>query len=225
MARSTPTKKRCSPASPPSRSATTWRSSTSSNSSTRTPSPSYNAASTRRNTAPRPTTPAANASWRSATSRRRANISIARSVASPSTGSRPSRSAEVSHVLQVAIDTHTSLDNTERADALNKTLSDFLTSHGLNVPPAATASIRRSGRQAGRERLHRGGGAATGRRRGTRPASDTVGHRSRADDHRSPADRLPPRDRAARNGETQSAGQYAPRSRWAGPRRRRLARR
>lgn len=50
--------------------------------------------------------------------------------------------AEVSHVLQVAIDTHTSLDNTERADALNKTLSDFLSSHGLSVPPAATASIR-----------------------------------------------------------------------------------
>src|SRR6476469_5585902 len=54
----------------------------------------------------------------------------------------PEQVGEVSHVLQVAIDTHTSLDNTERADALNKTLSDFLSSHGLNVPPAATASIR-----------------------------------------------------------------------------------
>src|SRR5437764_7200083 len=47
--------------------------------------------------------------------------------------------SEVSHVLRVAIDTHTSLDNQERAAALSKTLANFLAAHGLSTPPADTS--------------------------------------------------------------------------------------
>lgn len=43
---------------------------------------------------------------------------------------------EVSHVLQVAIDTHNALNNSERAVALGKTLADFLNAHGLSAPPS-----------------------------------------------------------------------------------------
>ncbi len=50
----------------------------------------------------------------------------------------PEQVAEVSHVLQVAIDTHTSLDQTDRAEELSKTLRTFLASHGLTAPPATT---------------------------------------------------------------------------------------
>lgn len=42
---------------------------------------------------------------------------------------------EVSHVLQVAIDTHTSLDHRERAASLSQTLAGFLAAHGLAAPP------------------------------------------------------------------------------------------
>lgn len=50
---------------------------------------------------------------------------------------------EVSHVLQVTIDTHRALDNTERADVLGKLQADFLAAHGLSAPPAPT--ITRNG--------------------------------------------------------------------------------
>jgi len=50
---------------------------------------------------------------------------------------------EVSHVLQVTIDTHIALDDTERAEALGKLQADFLTAHGLSAPPAPT--ITRNG--------------------------------------------------------------------------------
>jgi tetratricopeptide (TPR) repeat protein len=42
---------------------------------------------------------------------------------------------EVSHVLQVTLDTHIALDNIERADALGKIQAEFLSAHGLRVLP------------------------------------------------------------------------------------------
>lgn len=47
---------------------------------------------------------------------------------------------EVSHVLQVTIDTHIALDNTDRAEALGKVQADFLAAHGLSAPPAPTTT-------------------------------------------------------------------------------------
>jgi tetratricopeptide (TPR) repeat protein len=46
----------------------------------------------------------------------------------------PEQVSEVSHVLQVAIDTFTSLDDQERSEALQKTLNDFLAAHGRTPP-------------------------------------------------------------------------------------------
>lgn len=42
---------------------------------------------------------------------------------------------EVSHVLQVAIDTHIALDNSARAEALGEILAEFLSAHGLSATP------------------------------------------------------------------------------------------
>ena len=46
---------------------------------------------------------------------------------------------EVSHVLQVAIDTFTSLDDQERAGGLQRTLNSFLATHGRTSQPRALA--------------------------------------------------------------------------------------
>ena len=53
----------------------------------------------------------------------------------------PEQVAEVSHVLQVAIDTHTSLDNGERAAALSRILNGFLASHGMSAPPSGGTGL------------------------------------------------------------------------------------
>src|SRR5687768_14182216 len=58
----------------------------------------------------------------------------------------PEQVGEVSHVLQVAIDTFTSLDDQERSETLQKTLNDFLASRGQTppsrppMPPGGAAS-------------------------------------------------------------------------------------
>ncbi len=56
----------------------------------------------------------------------------------------PEQVGEVSHVLQVAIDTFTSLDDLERSEGLQKTLNDFLAAHGRTAPPRPLSSVNPS---------------------------------------------------------------------------------